>query len=68
MNDENRGKACGVQVVSTTRSGMVGHMDSGSLEKAQFKTMISTKRNVIDYSSKWTNAIYFLVAICGSES
>jgi len=52
MNDENRGKACGVQVVSTTRSGMVGHMDSGSLEKAQFKTMISTKRNVIDYSSK----------------
>jgi len=34
MNFENKRKACGAQVVSTTRSGMVGHMDWGSLEKA----------------------------------
>jgi hypothetical protein len=33
MSFENRRKACGAQVISTTRSGMVGCMDWGSSEK-----------------------------------
>jgi hypothetical protein len=31
---ENERKACGAQVISTTRGGMAGHMDWGFLEKA----------------------------------
>jgi hypothetical protein len=34
MSVENGGKACGAQVVSTTRSGMARHMDWGSSKKA----------------------------------
>jgi hypothetical protein len=40
----------GAQVVSTTRSGKMGHVNSGFLEKAQFQTMISTERDAVDYS------------------
>jgi hypothetical protein len=34
MSFENKRKACGAQVISTTRGGMAGHMDWGFLEKA----------------------------------
>jgi len=33
---ENRGEAYGAYVIFTTRSGMVGHMDWGFSEMAQF--------------------------------
>ncbi len=35
MSFENGGKACEARVISTTKSGMVKHMDWGFLEKAQ---------------------------------
>jgi hypothetical protein len=52
MNFDNREKVCGALVVYITRSGTMGRMDLGSLEKAQFQMTISTERNVVDYSSK----------------
>jgi hypothetical protein len=65
---ENKGKAYKAQVVFTTRSGTAGRMDWGFLEKAQFQMTISTKRDVIDYSSKWMDVVYFSATIYGSES
>jgi len=35
--------------------------------KGKLQMTISMERDVVDYSSKWMGAIYFLVAICGLE-
>jgi hypothetical protein len=52
MNFENKGKAYGACVVSTTRSSTTRCMDWGSSKKAQFHMMISMEKDVVNYSSK----------------
>jgi hypothetical protein len=43
-------------------------MDGGSLEKAQLHMTISMKKDVVNYSPKWVDVVYFSATIYGSKS